>query len=163
MEAEITKLLDTLADALASLSTHIRGEKDEWGVKVFTLHSGWVIVRSKDNKAFLEVEITEKGTVHLRPIHEAETPTVNRLLKPSNFSFDLQPNAPSKQKVKRPQWSRDFTIEVSSEESEMFTELSTPGTEGHLNIPAMQPEIWLRGTKSWFESKKTVENRVDKV
>mmetsp|Transcript_12040 Transcript_12040/g.22974 ORF Transcript_12040/g.22974 Transcript_12040/m.22974 type:complete len:193 (+) Transcript_12040:82-660(+) len=178
METEIPQLLDSLSDSLASISAHIRGDKDEWGVKIVPTEVGWMIVSSKDRKPFLEVEVTSDGTVHLRPVSEEETLTYSDssfssskwtrssaskppkrtfldkysspLAKKPDFSTNLGKRNP-RVLCRSPLWKRDLNIQLCTEESEFFTELCTPEAEGSSNIPLEMTGVWREGTKSRLE------------
>lgn len=176
METHISALLDSLSESLASMSAHMRGDNDEWGVRILPTEAGWMAIGLKDRKPFLEVEIAE-GAVQLRRVESRE-----ETLSYSDSSFDSQSTRRSKppkrtfyskyssplahkpefrqvsgrgtEHLRNPLWKRDLNINLYTEESDTFTDLCTPGVEGCSNIPAQFTGVWKEGTKSWLESEK---------
>jgi hypothetical protein len=151
---KVTHLLDSLSTSLASISAHIRGEKEEWGVKLLPNEGGWTIVASAEHKPFFEVEVSSEGTVHLRPLTDDATSdsSSSSHSKPAKRTFHPKYSRPlaKKPQFRCPLWRRDLNIQLF-EEPELFSDLCTPSSEGHFNTPAELTGIWREGTKSWLE------------
>jgi hypothetical protein len=151
---KVTHLLDSLSTSLASISAHIRGEKEEWGVKLLPTEGGWTIVSSIAHKPFLEVEVSSEGTVHLRSLTEdaASDSSSSSHSKPAKRTFHPKYSRPlaKKPQFRCPLKRRDLNIQLL-EEPELYSDLCTPSSEGHFNTPAELTVIWREGTKSWLE------------